>query len=543
MALLPSAHVDSFTRDNLPPPDAWPELRFDLPELRYPDRLNCAVELLDRRLEEGFGDRPALFCGEETWTYRHLSRTVDRVASVLTREMGLVPGNRVLLRGTNTPWMFACWLACVKAGMVVVATMPLLRAAELRPIIAKARIGAALCEAALVDELRAAAAPELTRIVCYGGPDTELERLAAAQPERFRAVETSQDDVCLLAFTSGTTGEPKACVHFHRDVMAMCDTFARHILKPRPGDVFTGTPPLAFTFGLGALLAFPFRFGCATALPRGAGPAGVAEAVQRHGVTTIFTSPTAYRAVLGQLKPGDLGTVHTCVSAGEALPKATSDAWFEATGIRIVDGIGATEMIHIFISAAGDDIRPGATGRPVPGYEACLLDEEDRPVEGPGTGRLAVRGPTGCRYLADPRQAKYVVKGWNVTGDTYRRDEDGYYWFVARADDMIVSGGYNIAGPEVEQALLAHPQVAECAVVGAPDAERGMLVKAFVVPRDPSLAGPALVKELQDFVKARIAPYKYPRAVEFTDALPKTQTGKVQRFVLRQREMERAATA
>lgn len=534
VTLLPSAHLDSFTRDHLPPPEQWPDLRFTLPELLYPERLNCAVELLDKALTEGHGDRPAIVCGDLVWTYADLADRVDRIAQVLTLDLGAVPGNRVLLRAPNSPMMLACWLAVMKAGLVAVSTMPLLRAFELGQIVDKAAVRLALCDEALRDDLEPVPAvrPDL-RLVGFGGGAGELERLMEARPEPFTAVETSQDDVCLLAFTSGTTGEPKACAHFHRDVMAMCDTFARHILAPRPDDVLIGTPPIAFTFGLGAVLAFPFRFRAATALIEQSTPSALITAIQRHRATMVFTSPTGYRAMLTQLPDHDVASLRTCVSAGEVLPLATSDAWFQATGRRIVDGIGATEMIHIFISAAGDDIRPGATGRPVPGYVATLLGDDGREVAGPGIGRLAVRGPTGCRYLADARQARYVVDGWNVTGDSYRRDEDGYYWFVARADDMIISSGYNIAAPEVEQALLAHPAVAECAVIGAPDAERGNIVKAFVVTMPDRIQDAALARELQDFVKSRIAPYKYPRIVEFRESLPKTQTGKIQRFRLR----------
>lgn len=531
VTLLPSAHLDSFCRDHLPPPAQWPELRFDLPELHYPPQLNCAVELLDKALTEGHGDRPAILCGDLVWTYAGLADRVDRIARVLTVDLGAVPGNRVLLRAPNSPMMLACWLAVIKAGLVAVSTMPLLRAFELRQCVDKAAITLALCDEALGGELEQVCAerPAL-RLVGFG----ELDRLMAGRPGPFTAVATSQDDVCLLAFTSGTTGEPKACAHFHRDVMAMCDTFARHILAPRPDDILIGTPPIAFTFGLGAVLAFPLRFRAATALIAQATPSALITAIQRHRATMVFTSPTGYRAMLGQLPDHDVASLRTCVSAGEVLPLATSDAWFQATGLRIVDGIGATEMIHIFISAAGDDIRPGATGRPVPGYVATLLDGEGRELQGPGIGRLAVRGPTGCRYLADARQTRYVIDGWNVTGDSYRRDADGYYWFVARADDMIISSGYNIAAPEVEQALLAHPAVAECAVIGVPDTERGSIVKAFVVPGPGRVPDAILVKELQDFVKSRIAPYKYPREVAFLDSLPKTQTGKIQRFRLRE---------
>lgn len=536
VTLLPSAHLDSFTRDNLPPAGQWPELRFDLPELRYPNKLNCAVELLDKALDEGHGGRPAILCGDLVWTYADLAARVNRIAHVLVRDMGAVPGNRVLLRAPNSPMMLAAWLAVVKAGLVAVSTMPLLRAFELRQIVDKAAVTLALCDRCLRDELLAVQAerPALRRIVCFGAADTELETLAAGMPDQFDAVETSQDDVCLLAFTSGTTGQPKACMHFHRDVMAMCDGFARHILAPRPDDILIGTPPIAFTFGLGAVLAFPFRFRAATALIEQATPTALIDAIQRHRATMVFTSPTGYRAMLAQLPDHDISSLRICVSAGEVLPLPTTDAWFDATGLRIVDGIGATEMMHIFISAAGSDIRPGATGRAVPGYVATLLDGQGREIQGPGTGRLAVRGPTGCRYLADERQRNYVIDGWNVTGDTYRRDEGGYFWFVARADDMIISSGYNIAAPEVEQALLAHPAVAECAVIGVPDPERGNMVKAFVVTVPGRAQDAALVRELQDFVKSRIAPYKYPRAVTFLDSLPKTQTGKIQRFRLRE---------
>lgn len=536
VTLLPSAHLDSFTRDNLPPAGQWPELRFDLPELRYPNKLNCAVELLDKALAEGHGARPAILCGDLVWTYADLAACVNRIAHVLVRDMGAVPGNRVLLRAPNSPMMLAAWLAVIKAGLVAVSTMPLLRAFELRQIVDKAAVTLALCDRCLRDELLAVQAerPALRRIVCFGAADTELETLAAGMPDQFDAVETSQDDVCLLAFTSGTTGQPKACMHFHRDVMAMCDGFARHILAPRPDDILIGTPPIAFTFGLGAVLAFPFRFRAATALIEQATPTALIDAIQRHRATMVFTSPTGYRAMLAQLPDHDISSLRICVSAGEVLPLPTTDAWFDATGLRIVDGIGATEMMHIFISAAGSYIRPGATGRAVPGYVATLLDGQGREIQGPGTGRLAVRGPTGCRYLADERQRNYVIDGWNVTGDTYRRDEDGYFWFVARADDMIISSGYNIAAPEVEQALLAHPAVAECAVIGVPDPERGNMVKAFVVTVPGRAQDAALVRELQDFVKSRIAPYKYPRAVTFLDSLPKTQTGKIQRFRLRE---------
>ena len=441
----------------------------------------------------------------------------------------------MLLRGANTPMMFAAWLAVMKAGAIAVTTMPMLRARELLPLVRKAKVALALCQGGLEEALAEVQAqePELRRIVSFGAPGAELERLAAGKSDSFIPVATAADDICLIAFTSGTTGDPKATLHFHRDVMAMGDTFSRHIVRAPPGSVFCGTPPIAFTFGLGGLLTFPLQARAAIALPDQSTPPAMAEAIVRHRVTHLFTSPTAYRALL--TKPGayDLSSLVACVSAGEHLPLGTSEAWLAETGIRLIDGIGSTEMIHIFISDRPEDVRPGATGRPVPGYEACLLDDDDRVIEGPGTGRLGVRGPTGCRYLDDTRQTVYVVEGWNVTGDVFRRDEDGFYWYVARGDDMIVSSGYNISGPEIEEALMLHPAVLECAVIAWPDSERGHIVKAVVVASEGVTPDDALARALQDHIKATLAPYKYPRAVVFVSALPKTATGKLQRNALR----------
>ena len=534
--LFPSCHQDTFARDHLPPEDSWPVFAFPLRELNYPQTLNCASVLLNDALAEGLADQVAIRHGDTALTYADLAAWTNRIARVLVEDYGVVSGARILLRGDNSPTLFAAWLAVMKIGAIAVTTMPLLRATELGPIIRKARTSVALCAESLLSEIQLAADGAdgvLQHVIAFGGPECDLERRAGAKEPTFDTVPTSQDDVCLIAFTSGTTGEPKATMHFHRDVLAMCDTFCRHILRPGPGAIFTGTPPIAFTFGLGALLAFPLRFRGTIALPLQSGPDALWQAVERHAATHVFTSPTGYRAMLARAPQGALASLQTCVSAGEHLPKAVSDQWFDRTGLRLVDGIGATEMIHIFISASPAEARPGAVGKPVPGFEACLLDADDRLVAGPGAGRLGVRGPTGCRYLSDDRQATYVVDGWNVTGDLFRRDEDGYYWYVGRADDMIISSGYNIAGPEVEGALMLHPAVAECAVVGWPDPARGELVKAVVVVKDGTVANDALAKDLQDFVKATLAPYKYPRLVEFRSSLPKTPTGKVQRKALR----------
>ncbi|HEX9994947.1 MAG TPA: AMP-binding protein [Acidimicrobiales bacterium] len=531
LPLSESAHVDPFPRDHLPPADEWPDLRFDLPELRYPDRLNCATELLDRTVARMGGDRRCLVSDSATWTYADLLAHANRIAHVLVDDLGVVPGNRVVLRAPNNPELVACWFAVLKAGAVVVTTMPLLRRAELVPICERSLPSAAICDDRLLDELRAAAAGGLPVL-----PVSELLDRAPSKPATFDDVPTAADDVALIAFTSGTTGAPKGCMHFHRDVLAIADTFSAHVLRPRPDDLFCGSPPLGFTFGLGGLVVFPMRVGAASLLLEQAGPPQLLEGIARHRATISFTAPTAYRAMVRLLDGDarDLSSLRTGVSAGEALPKATWHAFHDATGVPLVDGIGATELLHIFISASGDAIRPGSTGVPVPGYEAMVVDDDGEPVPDGEIGRLAVRGPTGCRYLADERQRRYVQRGWNLTGDSYVRDADGYFWFQARSDDMIISAGYNIAGPEVEDALLRHPDVAECAVVGVPDEERGSIVKAYVVLADGVPATADTAAGLQDFVKKEIAPYKYPRSVAFLDALPKTQTGKLQRFRLRE---------
>lgn len=528
---------DSFVRDLLPPPEAQPEFLFDLPALDYPDRLNAAVELL----HGGSPDDVAVLNDQGSWTYRALDELSSRIARLLVEEEGLIPGNRVFLRGPNGAMLFAAWLSILKAGGVAVATMPMLRAGEVATILQRAQISHAIVDSRFIGDFRdgAAGAGTVRSLLRYDGDHGkgELEmRLRSAAPG-FPAADTRADDPALIAFTSGTTGDPKGCVHYHRDILIPADAFAAHLLEPRRGDRWLCSAPIAFTFGLGMQLLFPLRFGGTAVTVEQPGPAALLEAIRRHRITTLATAPTAYKAMLAQLKGVDVSTLRTCVSAGEHLPAATWQAWKDATGIGIVDGIGATEMMHIFISASGADIRPGATGTPVPGYRACLLDAAGEALAGEAVGRLAVKGPTGCRYLDDPRQADYVRDGWNVTGDTFRRDADDYYWYVARSDDMIVSSGYNIGAPEVENALLGHPAVAECAVVGAPCAERGQKVKAFVVAAPGFAPGDDLAEALRQHVKTAIAPYKYPREIAFVAALPKTATGKLQRDALRRRHV------
>jgi 2-aminobenzoate-CoA ligase len=535
--LSPSAHVDTFCRDHLPPTDQWPKLIFELPELQYPQRLNCAEVLLDQVVETHGPDRPALLSPTETWSYGELLARANQLAHYLVDGAGLQPGQRVLLRGPNNPWLVACWFAVLKAGGVVVATVPLLRSSELTALVELTRASVALCDSRFSQDLAPVAAAHGITMLQYGGPDdTDLTRQCAGKPTRFANVPTAGDDVALLAATSGTTGTPKATMHFHRDVLAIADTFGKYQVQGRPDDIFTGTPPLAFTFGLGGLLVFPMRVGAATLLIERATPVELAELIERFGATVVSTAPTAYRAILRAGQQDRLRSIRRAISAGEHLPKPVWQELYDKTGIRLIDGIGSTELLHVFVSAADADIRPGATGREVPGYHAAVLDADGNPVPDGTAGRLAVIGPTGCRYLADPRQANYVQHGWNITGDTYVRDSDGYFWYQARSDDMIVSSGYNIAAPEVERALEQHPDVLECAVVGRPDLERGAIVHAVVVLREGVPPDAAKIAELQDFTKQAIAPYKYPRSIEFATALPRTATGKLQRYRLREPE-------
>lgn len=535
--LGPSAHVDSFTRENLPPFDQWPAL----PQsgFSYPDYLNAAVELTDRMVERGFGDRTALIGNGRRRTYKELSDWTNRIAHALVDDYGVKPGNRVLIRSANNPAMVACWLAATKAGAVVVNSMPMLRAGELGKMVDKAEIGIALCDTRLMEEMTACAAESrfLKRVVGFDGTanhDAELDRAALEKPVVFEAVMTGRDDVALLGFTSGTTGSPKATMHFHRDLLIIADAYAREVLQVTPDDVFVGSPPLGFTFGLGGLAVFPLRFGATATLLENASPPNMIDIIQTYGATIAFTAPTAYRAMLKAMDEGaDLSSLRVAVSAGETLPAPVFEEWTAKTGKPILDGIGSTELLHIFMSNRFGDREPGSTGRPVTGYEARIVDEDMNEVPRGTIGRLAVRGPTGCRYLADPRQTNYVREGWNLTGDSFVQDERGAFHFAARCDDMIVSAGYNIAGPEVEIALLSHPDVAECAVIGVADVERGQIVEAHVVLADPRKADDGMARRLQDHVKGAIAPYKYPRSIKFVESLPKTESGKIQRFRLR----------
>lgn len=538
-----TAHVDTFARDSLPPRDQWPEMIFEIPEVQYPERINCGAELLDKHVQKGWGNRPVIHNYAGVISYAEMLKQVNQIAHVLTEDMGLVPGNRVLLRGANSAIMAICWFAVVKAGLIAVTTMAMLREKELVDVMEKAQVNAALCDKALDAELLAAQkrCPSLKQIMYFNDASSDgLEARAGGKSEEFEAIDTAADDVVLIAFTSGTTGKPKGTMHFHRDVLAICDCFPKSIVQMTSDDISIGTPPLAFTFGLGGILLFPMRVGGSTVLLEKLSPDIMLKAIQDFKITITWSSPVFYRQMSGLVGGYNISSLKKCISAGEALPVSTRTMWREASGIEMIDGIGSTELLHIFISAAGADVRPGSTGRPIPGYRACILDQQGNPLPSGNVGRLAVKGPTGCRYMSDERQKDYSQNGWNVTGDAYFMDDDGYFWFHARTDDIILTAGYNVSGPEVEEALMKHPAVADCAVVGAPDDDRGQIVKAFVVLKAGETGDEAMVKTLQEFVKQVIAPYKYPRAIEFKESLPRTNTGKLQRFVLRRQEMIKA---
>ena len=540
----PTAHIDTFAADNLPPESQWPEFDFDsLPILQsYPNRMNAGVELLDRMCETGHGDSPVLHYEETTWSYADLRNRADRIAKVLIEDHGLVPGNRVLLRAANNPMLVACWFAVLKAGGICVTTMQLLRVRELVYIVEKAEIRHALCDISLAEAMKETCErkPEVKDTLYFtatGDGDASLDQAVTSKIEGLKNCDTAADDTALIAFTSGTTGTPKATMHFHRDVIAMCDCFARSFNMAEPHDIFTGTPPLAFTFGLGGLTCFPMRFGASTRFfPAPLTPEDLIAAIEKHRITGLYTAPTMYRLLADLADKNDISSLQKCVSAGETLPKAIWETFHKATGIRIVDGLGSTEMIHIFVAASPEEMRPGFTGKAIPGYQAKIVDEDGNELGPNEPGLLAIKGPTGCRYLSDERQKIYVKDGWNYPGDVYEMNEEGYFRYVARADDMIISAGYNISGPEVEAALLDHEAVIECAVIGKPDAKRTNIVKAFVILRDGIEADNATSEKLQDFVKDEIAPYKYPREIEFVSELPKTETGKLQRFRLRDQE-------
>lgn len=537
-----TAHVDLFARSHLPPRDQWPDLIFDFPELHYPEKMNCATRLLDRHIAEEDGNRRAIVWPGGEWTYEQLQTKANQIAAVLVDDLGIVPGNRVLLRGFNGPMLAACWFAVMKAGAIAITAMPLYRETELKHIVEKASVHHALCDLRLADALDAGVSGLAGFTTKYFGDESAdgLEAAMESKPSAFKNVESAAEDVALIAFTSGTTGKAKATMHFHRDVLAVCDTFAKSCLRATPEDLFCGSPPLGFTFGLGGLLLFPMDAGAATLLLEKATPELLMQTSAEQGVSVVFTAPVAFRTMAGMADRFDLSRLRTCVSAGETLPLPVYDAFLAASGVKIIDGIGGTEMLHIYISAREDEIRPGSTGKAVPGYQARVVDDNGKEVRPGMIGRLAVRGPTGCRYLNDERQLQYVQNGWNFPGDAYRMDEDGYFWYVARLDDMIVAAGYNISGPEVEEALLAHPDVKECAVVAKPDPARHTnMVKAFVVLNHGCNDDLDEVLALQDFVKTKLATFKCPREIEFVRELPRTETGKLQRFVLRNKEVEK----
>ena len=534
----PSAHLDTFSRDNLPEESLQPDFLLD--NFNYPSFLNVAEELTDAMVKKGFGDNIALIGNGRRRTYKELTDWTNRLANTLIEDYGVQSGNRVLIRSANNPAMVACWLAATKVGAVVVNTMPMLRSQELEKIINKAEITHALCDSRLLSELESCMGSNkfLKYLIPFDGSANHasvLDEAALEKSVKFDAIKTGRDDVALLGFTSGTTGDPKATMHFHRDLLIIADGYAKEVLKVSDTDIFVGSPPLAFTFGLGGLAIFPLRFGATATLLEDASPPNMIDIIQKYKATVCFTAPTAYNIMLKAMNEGvDLSSLRAAVSAGETLPAPIYKDWLKKTGKPMLDGIGATELLHIFISNRFDDHKESCTGKPVLGYQAKIVDDDFKEIKLGQVGRLAVKGPTGCRYLSDDRQSEYVVDGWNITGDSFYEDQEGYFHFAARNDDMIISSGYNIAGPEVEATLLSHPAVFECAVIAFPDKDRGSIVQAHIVLNDQFIENDLMIKELQDYVKNTIAPYKYPRSILFKKSLPKTKTGKIQRFLLRE---------
>jgi 2-aminobenzoate-CoA ligase len=531
-------YEDNFAHDSLPPKALQPEYIFGHPEFEMPEDLNCAERLLDIHIKEGRGNATAIQTFDTKWTFKDLYEKSNQIAHVLIDDMGLVSGNRVLIRSANNPMMVACWFGVIKAGGIVVATMPLLREKELSIMTECAEISHALCDYRLEEEMAHVKSPFLKQIITFDGSESttsKLEVLMHNKPKTFGNFPSKAESLCLIGFTSGTTGKPKMTSHYHKDILLICEAFPKYSLQPTTDDVFTGSPPLGFTFGLGGLVLFPFYYGASTFLIEKPTPELLLQAIQDYKVSICFTAPTAWRIITTKVNDYDISSLRKCVSAGETLPLKVWQDWHDATGLKIIDGIGSTEILHIFISSHEENMKPGATGLPVRGYEAKIIDNEGNELAANEPGRLAVRGITGCKYLnREDKQKEYVENGWNITGDIFKKDEDGYYWFVARGDEMIISSGYNIGATEVESVLLLHPDVAECAVVGLPDEERGMVVCANIVLKDATKANDSLVKSIQDWFKENAAPYKYPRIIKFTDALPKTETGKIQRFKLKQ---------
>jgi len=525
-------YTDNFAHDNLPSIDLQPDYLCDLPQFQHPEMLNCVERLLDNHIKKGNGDAVCIRTFEESWTYNNLFEKANQIAHVFIDDLGLVSGNRVLLRSANNPMMVACWFAVLKAGGIVVSTMPLLRSKELTTIIDCAEISIAISDSDLADEMNQVESKFLKITSFFRNGD--LDKLTQYKPKNFENYHSKADSVCLIGFTSGTTGLPKMTAHYHKDILNICEAFPVYSLQPTKDDIFIGSPPLGFTFGLGGLVLFPMYFGASTFLIEKPSPDLLLKAIQEYKVTICFTAPTAWRVLTTKLNEFNVSSLRKCVSAGETLPLQVWHDWYDATGLKIIDGIGSTEILHIFISSNEENMIPGATGLPILGYEAKIIDENGNELPINESGKLAIKGITGCKYLnREEKQKEYVQNGWNITGDIFKKDDNGYYWFVARGDDMIISSGYNIAAIEVESVLLTHEDILECAVVGLPDEERGMLVCAHIVLKDNNKASVEFKKTIQQWFKQVAAPYKYPRVINFIESLPKTETGKIQRFKLK----------
>ena len=547
----------------LPPEEMRPEKVYSIPEVQdYPARLNPARELLDRNVEEGRGGKPALLFQDRVITYGALAEQANRLGNVLASH-GVEEEDRVVILSPNQPLSLVANFAALKLGAVPVPASPLLSPPEVSWVINNSEARALLVHTAMLP-LVEKARPEFSSepvVLGLAPPSDELSKadvesvlpLMEKADAALEAVLREKDRVGILLYTSGTTGKPKGVVHLVEEILAVADTFGHYGWKLRDDDVVFSPAPLAFAAGYGAMAIIPFRFGAAVSIMPRFEPEAAFETVQQHHATVLTILPTSYRKMLqveGAEKRFDLSSVRMCTGGGEALTAETYGQWLDRFGLEIFEGFGTTEMFYVFVSVAvTEKAKPGSIGTPVPGYEVKVVSEEGNEV-GPGEiGRMVAKGPTGTLYwrpqeengrLMESQRHAVVGKGWNVVGDYLYGDEDGYFWFVSREDDLIKSSGYRIGPEEIEMVILKHPAVADAGVIGVPDPVRGQNTKAFVVLTEGYAPSGELKQEIIDFCRNDIAVYKLPREVEFVETLPRTVTGKLLRRVLRTGEQQPA---
>jgi benzoate-CoA ligase len=512
------------------------------PEIVIPDRFNATAYFVDRIVEEGHGARTAILCGDQAISYQEVLAEVNRAGNALL-ELGVEIENRVALLLLDCPEFAYAFFGAIKIGAVPVPINTLLKPQDYGYLLRDSRARALIVSAELLSSVESIL-PTLERmrhvvVVGEAARYASFAQLLQRQAADLEAADTCKDDVAFWLYTSGTTGMSRAAVHLQHDMVYCSRLYADSILNIGPEDRTFSIAKLYFAYGLGNALYCPFAVGASTVFfPGRPMPEAVFTTVKRYRPTLFFGVPTAYAAMLHAAEQGaeaDFSSVRLCVSAGEPLPAGLYRRWLDRFGVEILDGIGSTEVLHIFLSNRPGSVRPGSSGLPVPGYEAQIVDDDGATV-GPGEiGNLMVRGDSTCAYYWNKHDAsrRQIAGEWIRTGDKYHTDEDGYFWYDGRSDDMLKAGGIWVSPTEVEGVIVEHPAVLECAVVGAEDEERLVKPKAYVVLKDGAQAADGLVLEIQELVKGRLAPYKYPRWIEFVDDLPKTATGKIQRYKLR----------